>query len=252
MPRNWSKAVPESNGPVPQKEEFGSDQPTLADVYRMIEKLFDKSDRIMDEHADGMRETKQRLASLEHDARKPRLAMEADVLADKKTYERTEGAAAAVQAKHGDSCSAKRGQADLMSSTSSGDDFTGPLAHPCSRGDALVGNGAVAPNSCLSPLEMRRPTAAGGLLPAGKTSTATRIIFFQPCLRFCPTEETNSRTTPIQYASYYSRFCRINNQLAAAFCRRSLKQNRGKLWYLIPAVLQIIYAPARFWERGAR
>ena len=33
MPRNWRKAVPESNGPVPQQEEFGLEQPMLVDIY---------------------------------------------------------------------------------------------------------------------------------------------------------------------------------------------------------------------------
>ena len=42
MPRNWSKAVPEGNGPVLQQEEFGSDQPTLADVYRHFEVRFER------------------------------------------------------------------------------------------------------------------------------------------------------------------------------------------------------------------
>ena len=36
MPRKESKAVPEGNGPLPQQEEFGSGQPTLEDVYRML------------------------------------------------------------------------------------------------------------------------------------------------------------------------------------------------------------------------
>ena len=45
MPRNWSEAIPEGNGPVPQQEKFESDRPTLADVYRRIEELFNKSDR---------------------------------------------------------------------------------------------------------------------------------------------------------------------------------------------------------------
>ena len=40
------------------------------------------------------RETRQRLAGLEQDARQPRLAMEADVASDKKTRKRTEDAAA--------------------------------------------------------------------------------------------------------------------------------------------------------------
>ena len=31
-----------------------------------------------------------------------------------------------------------------------------------------------------------------------------------------------------------------------------MKQNRGKIWYSILAVLKVLYAPAHFWERGAR
>ena len=48
MPRKESEAVPESNGPVPQQEEFGSGQPTLADVYRRFKERFDQSDRYLD------------------------------------------------------------------------------------------------------------------------------------------------------------------------------------------------------------
>ena len=54
------------------------------------------------------RSMEQRLARLEHNARQSRLAMEADGPANTKTRERTEGAAKAVQAKHGDSCVAQR------------------------------------------------------------------------------------------------------------------------------------------------
>ena len=54
------------------------------------------------------RGTSQRLASLEHDARQSRLAMETDVQADTKTCELMEGVPTAVQAMYGDSCSAKR------------------------------------------------------------------------------------------------------------------------------------------------
>ena len=84
--------------------------------------------------------------------------------ADKKTRKRTDGAATAVQAKHGDSCSANRVDPDLKRSTSSGDDFTGRPGLPRSRDDALVGNGAAVPESCRSPLGCT-PTAAGGLTP---------------------------------------------------------------------------------------
>ena len=62
-----------------------------------------------------------------------------------KTRERTEGAAPAVQAMHGDSCSENQVDLDPKRSTSCGDDFTGPSALPCLGDDALVGNGAAAP-----------------------------------------------------------------------------------------------------------
>ena len=59
--------------------------------------------------ADEMRGTRQRLASLEQDSRQPRLAMEVDGPSGTKTRERTEGAAKAIQAMHGDSFSANGG-----------------------------------------------------------------------------------------------------------------------------------------------
>ena len=114
-------------------------------------------------------------ARLEHDARQPRLAMEVDGPANTKTRERTEGAATAVQAIHGDSCSADRIDLDPMYYTSFSDDCTGPPAPPCLGENALVDNGAAAPKSCLPSLEMHSPSAAGGLLPTGETSTATKI-----------------------------------------------------------------------------
>ena len=168
MPRKESEAVPEGNGPVPQQEEFGSGQPTLADVYRMMEELFDRSDKKLKEMVEEMRVMDHRASSLEQDARQPRLAMVADGQADVKTRERTEGAATAVQAMQGDRCSAYRVDPDPMCSASFGDDSTGPPALPCSGDDALVGKGAAAPNSCFSPLEMRTTSATGGLLPTSK------------------------------------------------------------------------------------
>ena len=44
---NWIKAVAESNSPVPHQNEFGPDQPTLADVYRLFEESFDRQLKIM-------------------------------------------------------------------------------------------------------------------------------------------------------------------------------------------------------------
>ena len=167
--------------------------------------------------------------------------MEADVPADKNTRERTEGASTGVQAKHGDSCSANRVDPDLKRSTSFGDDFTEPSALPRSRDDVLVGNGAAAPKSCLSPLGMCTPTADGGLFPTGTTSTATRTTFDQSHLRFCPTEDTNSEKISIQYASYYGSFSNLVSVLAEGL----YEQNQGKHWYSIQAVLQVISTPAR-------
>ena len=102
----------------------------------------------------GTRGTSQREASLEHDARQPRLVMEANGPANTKACERTEGAAIAVQAMRGDSCSADLVDPDLMCSTSSGNDSTGPPAPPCSGKNALGDNRAAAPKSCLPFLEI--------------------------------------------------------------------------------------------------
>ena len=177
MPRNWSKAVPEGNNPISHQEELEFDQPTpLAGLYRMTEELFDKPDRELDELTDKMRATKQRLVGLEQSARQLRLAMEADESSVMKTRERTEGAAAAAQAKNRDSCFANSVQGNRMGLTSFGDDFTGPPAFPCTKDKALADKGAATPKPCLSSVKMHSRTATGGLLPAGKASTTTKII----------------------------------------------------------------------------
>ena len=105
-----------------------------------------------------------------------------------------------------------------MCSTSFGVKVESP-AVPC-RDDVLVENGAPAPNSCLSPLEMRSPTAAGGLLPAGEASTTTRI---------CPTEETHSETMSTQYALYYNINFRLNQLLAPSWRRVIQTKSRQNL-----------------------
>ena len=94
----------EENDSVPQQKEFGSGQPKLADVSRPSDESFDRG---MKSHSGKLKELmirlEQHLTSLELDTRQPRLAMEADGPANTKTRERTEGAATAVQAMHGDS-----------------------------------------------------------------------------------------------------------------------------------------------------
>ena len=188
MPRKQGKASPEGNGPVPQKDGFGSDQHVLADLYRMMEELFDKSDWKLDKLTEEMRGTRSCLASLkQEDVRQPRLAMEEDFSTDTKTRKRTEDATADQEVKHGDSCSANQIDPDPTCLTSFGDDFIGPLALPCSRDNALADKDVAAPKLCLSQSEMRTLTAAGGLLPIGKAPTATMTIFYQRHFLFCLT-----------------------------------------------------------------
>ena len=101
IPRNRNKAVPEGNDPVPQYDKFRPDQPTLADIYRLFEERLDRKLNLRKSHFDQLgelmeytRETNQRLAGLEHDIQQPRLAMETDVISEKKTRKRTEDAVA--------------------------------------------------------------------------------------------------------------------------------------------------------------
>ena len=182
MPRKKSEAVSEGNGPVHQEQGFGFGQPAPVDVYRQIKLM-------MSRFGEQTNMLEKRLTRLEHGARQPRLAIEADGLANTKTHERTEGAATAVQAVHGDSFSACRVDPGPKVSTSFGVKAE-PPALPC-RDGVVVESGDAAPRSCLSSLEMRTTTAAGGLVPTGKTSTATETTSNEPLLRFYATEETN-------------------------------------------------------------
>ena len=117
--------------------------------------------------------------------------MEADVKPNTKTRKRTENAAA-DQAKHGDSSSAKRVDAGLTSSTSFGM-IPEPPTLP-RRDDALVDKGAEAPKPCISPVKMRTLTAAGGLLPACTASTAMMTIFSRALPSWTLGEETKEKT----------------------------------------------------------
>ena len=131
----------------PIKSPFEQQEKTLGKLMKDITRLFD-----------------QHVASLEQDARQPRLATEADGPANTKTRERSEGSATAVQAMHGDSCTAQRVQDGPKTNST----CFGVMAEPSDlplRDDILVENGAASPKSCLPSLEMRSTTAAGGLLP---------------------------------------------------------------------------------------
>ena len=106
MLRNENGAVPEGNGPVPPQVEFGSGQPTLEEVSRKIKEALEVCNRSfskMQEYVDDLRSMEQRVERLEPGVRQSRLAIEAGRPANTMTRERAEGA---VQAMHGDSCSA--------------------------------------------------------------------------------------------------------------------------------------------------
>ena len=254
MLRKASEAVPEGNGPVPQKEEFGSGQLTWGDVYRIIKVAFDRWDKKLDEISDEMRKMDEHATRLEHRARQPRLAMEADdESTNTKTRERTEGAAIVVQAKRGDSYTAKQKVQDGPKTSISFGMMAEPPALPC-RDDVLVESGFAASESCLPSLEMRSSTAAGGLVPTGKASTAKETNFNQPPLRFCSTEKTdlepNCKKTLTSSGSYdSSSFWRMS---ATPYCRRVVDTNPGKIELLTQAVHEVTSAPAHFWDRGAR
>ena len=180
-----------------------------------------------DDLKDGMRRLiEQFVARLELDARQPRLAMKADGLADTKTRERTEGAAIiVVQAMRRDSCTAAQKVQDGLKTSITFGMEAEPFNLPC-REDVLIEDGATTPKLCLPSLEMRSPTAAGGLIPTGEASTASETTSNKPLLRFYATEEMNPEDdskekkswTTIPSASFdSSRFWRL---LATPYCRR--------------------------------
>ena len=118
----------------------------------------------------------------------------AHIPTDTKTHTRTKDAEK-HRANHGDSCSAKKVDPDLMCLTSCGNDSTVPFTLPRCMGDAMVDKGAEEQTPCLLPMERRTLTAAGGLLPVGTASTAMRTIFLRPQFFLSFSEETKKSTT---------------------------------------------------------
>ena len=212
----------EENGPVPHQEEFGSGQPKLVDVYRPSDEslIRQQVELMMSRFEDQANVLNQRLTRLEHEARQPRLAMEADGPANTKTRERTEGAATEVQAIHGDSCTTAQKVQDGPKTSISFGVKAEPPDLSC-RDDVLVEGGDATPTSRLPSLKMRTTTAAGGLVPTGKISTATETTSYESLLRFYATEEMNPKEnhswTSIPSTWYDSSFWKL---LAAPYCQR--------------------------------
>ena len=209
----------------------------MADIFRMLSKhmgsRFEIQDKKLEALQEDWRSIDQRLTRPEHDARQPRFAMEANRSANTRTRERTEGAAKAVQAMHGDSFFATRVEPGPKNSISFGVKAE-PPALPC-RDDVLVENVAAAPKWCLPYLEMRSPTAADGLLPTGEVSIATRTTFNQSPLRLS-TVETNCKKTSTPYVPYDSSFFQKNTLAAASSCRRVTETKSGENVMFNPGV----------------
>ena len=155
-----------------------------------MDTFFDRWDKKLNDISDEMRKMDQHVTSLEHGARQPRLAMEADGQANIKTRERTEGAATAVQAMRGDGFSARRVVHGLNTNSISFGMMAEPPALPC-MDDVVVESGNAASESCLSSLKMCSPTATGGLVPTGEASTASETTSNESLLRFYKTAEMN-------------------------------------------------------------
>ena len=87
--------------PSPRKKNLGLANSRWGIQLKTIDSFFDRMDERLDKTLDEiseMRKMDHHVTRLEHEARQPRLAMEADEPADTtKTRERMEGAATAVQ-----------------------------------------------------------------------------------------------------------------------------------------------------------
>ena len=84
---------------------------------------------------------------------------------------------------------------------------------------------------------MRMPTAAGDLLPAGTAFIAMATIFSRPPLSWTLGDKTKKRTVG-----------QPSTSLLLPAGGSLSKRNQGKLWCLIPAVVQVAHAATRFWE----
>ena len=84
MPRNKSKAVPEGNDYVLKDAYVLLGEITLEKIRRTLSEALDTA---FDKPTEKMRNTRQRSAGLEQEARQPRLTKEADVKPDIKTLE---------------------------------------------------------------------------------------------------------------------------------------------------------------------
>ena len=207
MPR--TNVLSAGKGHVASQNESGP--PTMMELFTIITKKFEevnmKFEELhskLDDMVKEIRNTNQRCAGLQQlQAQQPRLAVKADVLEDKKT--RKSRGDFAPDGRLEDISSGR--VYDSMRLTSFDDqEYIEPPALPC-RDNALINQGHEVPKPCLSPVEMRKSTPAGGLLHAGSASTnKAQGTNFPP--QFLPwsfretNEEKNTGTTRQAFAKY--------------------------------------------------
>ena len=197
-----------------------------------------------------MRRLEQHLLIQEQDARRPRLAMEADQTANTKTQERTEGPAKAVQVR-GDSCTAEQKVQDGPKTSITFGVEAEPPDLPAEK--AFWSRRALRRPSRVSHSWRCAHQHPGGLVPAGKASTATETNFDQPSLRFCFTEMgLEAICEKIQLHTSRTTAAASGDCLLLPTAEGSLRPNPGKIGPLIQAVRKITSAPAYFWNRGTR
>ena len=166
----------------------------MAELYRILQERFGRSDKQLDGLIGKTRETKQRLADLQYEARQPRLNAEADVQPDPKTCKRTEGAAA-DRSKHGDSSFARVNDGPTSLTTFGVIVEPRLLAPEKCIGDALVNKGAEAPMPHFPLVKVRMlSSTTGGLLPTDTTSAMMGAIFPPPPSSWSLVKETKEKT----------------------------------------------------------
>ena len=129
----------------------------------------------------------------------------------------------------GDCFSARRVEPGPTTNSTSFGVKAEPPALPC-RDDSVVECGSAASESCFPSMEMRSPTAAGGLVPTSDASKASETTLDESPLRFCLTEETDLKAktswTSVPSASYNSSsFSKLS---ATPYCLRVVDTKPGQ------------------------
>ena len=142
--------------------------------------------------------------------------------------------------------SACRGYPGPMSNSNSFGMMAELPTFPC-RDDFVVEIGDAAPKSCLPSMAMRTITAAGGLLPTGKTATETTTFNESPLWLTRPRRRIQKRRFSRRLRLHTSRTTAVSGTcLLPPPAEGSSRQSQDKIGRSIQVVIKVISAPARF------